>query len=254
MPTTAAVPLLLAAAIAVWPAGIARRRLRALAPARADPTPMRLPAPSTLVPPAAAALAWPVLGPAGALSALVLATLVRAAHRRRKAVRARLTAADGLAESLRAMVAELRAGATPVAAAESAAADAPPQAADVLRTAAAAARLGGQPPLSETTTAGAQIARAWHLATHHGLPLADTLDAVRSDIEERARFARRVDARMAGPRASAAVLACLPAAALLLGQSTGADPLAVLADTMPGQLLLLAGTAFAAVGLRWAEH
>ncbi|UVS76603.1 type II secretion system F family protein [Actinokineospora sp. UTMC 2448] len=252
--TAAVAPLLLAAAIGVWPADVARRRLRALQGDRASPRTLRLPESGALAPVLLALLAWAVLGPAGAVAALVLAVLVRGASRRRKRMRAALVADDGLAESLRAMVAELRAGATPVAAAESAAEDAPQEVAVMLRSAAAAARLGGQPPLPESSTAATQIIRAWQLATHHGLPLAAVLDAVRVDLEQRTRFARQVDARMSGTRASACVLVCLPGVALLLGQTAGADPLAVLADTTLGQLLLLVGAAFAAVGLRWSER
>lgn len=257
--STAVAPLLLAAAIGVWPSGLGRRRLRALyPPARAAPGRVRLPAAAVSVPVTAGLVAWPLLGPAGAVAGLMLAFLVRRAIGGRRAGRAALTAVDGLAEALRALVAELRAGASPVAAAESAAEDAPPTVATALRSAAAAARLGGQAeyPLSGTEfdAAGARIGRAWQLAAQHGLPLADVLDAVRVDLEQRVRFARQVEARMAGPRASTTVLACLPAVAVLLGQGSGAGPLAVLAGSGVGQLLLLVGSALIGAGLLWSEH
>ncbi|MFC7612518.1 type II secretion system F family protein [Actinokineospora soli] len=248
--TTALTPLLLATALGVWPANPARRRLRALRPSTRRP--LRPPPLQPLIPPAAALLAWPLLGPAGALATLLLAILTRAAIRKRRKARDEVEALDALAECLRSLVAELRAGTNPVVAVESAAEDAPPGAAEVLRSAAAAARLGGTPDIDDGP--GGQIVQAWHLAHHHGLPLAGVLDSVRLDLEQRARFARQVDARMAGPRASAAVLACLPVVAVLLGQVSGADPVAVLADTSLGQVLLLVGAALAGAGLRWTEH
>lgn len=250
---TALPPLLLAAALGVWPAHAARRRLRTLAVNRATTQARRLPKAAGVAPFAVAALAWWALGPAGALAGLLLAVFVRSAVRRARAGRRNVAALDALAESLRSLVAELRAGANPVAAAESAADEAPPDVAAVLRTAAVAARLGGEPDVPDTRAA-AQIVRAWRLATQHGLPLADVLDSVRGDLEQRARFARQVEARMAGPRASAVVLAVLPVLALLLGQAAGAQPLAVLTDTVAGQLLLLLGVTLVAAGLRWAEH
>ena len=61
-------------------------------------------------------------------------------------------------------------------------------------------------------------------------------------------------ARMAGPRASTAVLAALPGFGLLLGELSGARPLHVLSGTPPGQVLLVAGAALVCAGLLWTER
>lgn len=161
------------------------------------------------------------------------------------------------------MVAELRAGAHPASAAEAAAVDAQPSAATAMRAIAAAARLDGDldRALAASRTANPttahvlnQVARAWVLAQRHGLPLAEVLDAVRGDLETRRRFARQVLARMAGPRATATILALLPAIGLALGEAMGAHPLRVLTATPSGQLLLLVGVALACAGVAWSAR
>jgi len=72
-----------------------------------------------------------------------------------------------------------------------------------------------------------QLARAWRVSAKHGVALADVLDATRRDLDQRAAFARQVHARMAGPRASAAVLAGLPVFGVLLGELSGARPVRI---------------------------
>jgi tight adherence protein B len=166
---------------------------------------------------------------------------------------------DGLAEALRSMVAELRTGAHPATAAEAAAVDAQAAAARAMRAIAAAARLDGDVHRALTVTqptvpALGQVSRAWTLAGRHGLPLAEVLDAVRGDLQARARFARQVLARMAGPRASATILALLPAFGLALGEAMGARPLHVLTGTGSGQLLLLTGVTLACTGVAWSAR
>ncbi|HEX7307823.1 type II secretion system F family protein, partial [Lentzea sp.] len=148
----------------------------------------------------------------------------------------------------------------PAAAAEGAARDTPKPADEVLRAAAAAAKLGGdvertlrglRQPLLETATD--QLAKAWHVSAKHGVALADVLDATRRDLDEQAAFARQVNARMAGPRASAAVLAGLPVLGILLGELSGARPVHVLTQTAAGQFLLVLGAVFLAAGLWWTR-
>ncbi|HVK20864.1 MAG TPA: hypothetical protein VM677_05840 [Actinokineospora sp.] len=98
------------------------------------------------------------------------------------------------------------------------------------------------------------LLRAWRLATRHGLALAEVIEAVRVDLDHRVRFARQVDARMAGPRASAVMLAVLPVLALLLGESMGAAPIAVLIGSTAGQTLLVIGVALACAGVTWTAR
>lgn len=177
--------------------------------------------------------------------------------------RNQLSSAEAMTDAVQAMVAELRSGAHPVVAAESAAKDAREPARSVLTSVAATARLGGDPAPaldrsalehSELAPVLRPLGHAWALAQRHGLPLADVLDAVCRDVTGRVRFAHRVHARMAGPRASGTVLAVLPLLGVLLGTGMGADPLRVLFTGSLGQFLLAVGTSLICVGLYWINR
>jgi tight adherence protein B len=254
-------PLLVGLAVLCWPTTRCASRLRTLTSASTRRV-LRLPRPTTIFVALAIGgtvtiLSGPVAGLAGALAAAT-------AHRRwaaRHTMRSTLAAIDALAEALRSMVSDLRAGAHPATAAESAAVDARQGAADAMRAIAAAARLDGDIDRAlassrtrspATATVLTQLSRAWKLAQRHGLPLAEVLDAVRGDLETRVRFSRQVIARMAGPRASATILALLPVIGLVLGQAMGARPLHVLTGTPAGQLLLLIGITLACAGTAWS--
>jgi tight adherence protein B len=256
---------LLAFATLCWPASRSSARLRAILGASPQPTgPRRVPKPTTTgLALLAGAAGWAVGGAGGGIAAaLAIATAWRRWTARRT-TRRTLAAVDGLAEALRSMVAELRAGAHPATAAESAAVDAEPHAAWAMRAVAAAARLDGD--VERALTAGqdrapvtgqvlGQLSRAWTLVQRHGLPLAEVLDSVSGDLEARARFARQVLARMAGPRASATILALLPAIGIALGEAMGARPAHVLTGTGPGQLLLVLGVGLACAGVAWSAR
>lgn len=247
--------LLLAAAALAWPSDVASRRLRTFT---AHPRPMLLRKPRHMGPSAALAAALvsacvvaPGVGVAAAMAALTVWHQVR--DRRR--IRSTLAATAGLAEAIRALVAELVSGAHPADAAEGAARDAHPAVAVTLRSAAAAVRLGGDiDGAFGATGPEAAVGRAWRLATRHGLALADVLDAVRGELDHRVRFARQVLARMAGPRAGAMVLAGLPVVGLLLGQAMGAAPLTVLTTSVGGQVLLVVGVALECAGVLWSAR
>jgi len=245
-----------AAAVLTWPATPAARRLRDLTGARRR-VKLRLPRPSSVTLAATATvIGWLVAGPGGAIAALFATVTARRRWQARGDLNRSLSAVDGLTEAVRSLVAGLRAGAHPADAAESAATDAHPTAATSMRALAAAARLGGDVRLALEATSSQtlapslnRISRAWILAQRHGLPLADILDAVTRDLDQRVRFARQVLARMSGPRTSAMVLAVLPALGVALGEAIGAHPLLML--TGPGHLLLAIGVALLCAGVAW---
>lgn len=213
-------------------------------------------------------------GPGGALAAAMVTGTATGRWRAGRDRRAAATAATGLSDALGVLVAELRAGAHPGDAVRAAAdADSAPDASsntspnmstDVARALAAvagAATLGGDVPAALRSVGPAplrswlgRLADAWSLADRYGIPLADLCDAVRSDTEHRVRFAAEVQARLAGPRATASVLAGLPLLGLALGHALGAAPLRVLSATTVGQVLLVVGTALACAGVRWSAH
>jgi tight adherence protein B len=250
----------LALAIGALPAGPARFRLAALgSPAGGVGGARALPGAVAVA--AGALTGLIVLGPAGALvgSAGAVAWRRSRAHRRRDRSATATTAA--LADALDRITEEVRAGAHPAAALRGAAADAEP-ARTVLRPAAAAAELGHgvaaaltdegvrRPEVARTLR---QIAGAWTLADRHGVPLADLLAGVHADLRWRLAYAGRVDAALAGPRATAAVLTGLPVLGILLGELVGAAPLQVLRSGLLGQALVLCGVGLAAAGAAWAR-
>lgn len=262
----------LAAAGVCWPAGAGRDRLGRLrrrwaAPA-AGPNSRRwvdqswldrrwLPLSVVLCAGFGALLA----GPGGGLAAAMAGATALARWRAGRERRAGTASATGLSDALAVVVAELRAGAHPGQAIRVAGTDSHADATRALSTAAAAARLGGDVPVALRRAGPAvldpwlgRVADAWSLADRHGIPLADLLDAVRADTEHRVRFAAELQARLAGPRATSAVLAGLPLFGLVLGHAVGAAPLRVLSATPAGQLLLVVGTGLACAGVLWSAR
>ncbi|MGH3914232.1 MAG: type II secretion system F family protein [Pseudonocardiaceae bacterium] len=200
-------------------------------------------------------------GPAGGLAAALVIGTTTLRWRAGRARRVETMAAAGLSDALGVLVAELRAGTHIGDAAMAAAVDGHPDTGRVLTAAVAAARLGGDVPAVLRGTGPQQLrpwlrrlADAWSLADRHGIPLADLLDAVRADTDHRVRFAAELAARLAGPRATAAVLAGLPLLGLALGQAVGAAPLRVLGHTGAGQALLVIGTGLACTGVLWSAR
>lgn len=265
----AGVVLMLASAVGCWPAGPGRYRLAALLPgdrrlgrpwARAHPSLVAGAAARAVLGMAAIALLGGLLaGPAGAVASAMLGGL--GLHRRRAAFRRRHNQAElaTLMEALGVITTELRAGAHPANAAAAAAAGTD-AAHRVFASVAVGARLGANVPSLLRRHAAAstipdelgRLAAAWALAERHGVALAELLDAVRADLDARVRLAGQVSAQLAGPKASAAVLAGLPLLGVALGQGIGADPWHVLTATAPGQLLLITGTALACAGVIWS--
>lgn len=249
--------LLLALALLATPPATARRRLRALRRDGRSPVSVRRWLSRAVNGPAVGAFGAVVgvsLGVGGVVAGALLALTLWRMHVGRRKERAEREAKQAVAEGLAAFVAELRSGADPVRAALGAAEDADPPAAELFATVAATAERGGDVEKALAHTEGRQLARAWRLSSDHGVPLADVLEAVRDDLRRRAAFVGQVHARMAGPRASAAVLAGLPVLGVLLGELTGSHPLGVLAGTGVGQVLLVLGVALVCAGLRWSTH
>ncbi|WP_345418534.1 type II secretion system F family protein, partial [Actinomycetospora chlora] len=212
---------------------------------------------------AAAALGAVVAGAGGAVASVLLAATLQH-HRRAAGVeRARADATAGLGEALASFAAEIRAGAPPAAAAASAGTDAHPVAARVMTLVGATAHLGGDVPAAlraarsrESTVAEHldRLAGAWALADRHGIALAVPAAAVADDLRARGRLAGGLRARLAGPRATAAVLAGLPVLGVLLGEGIGARPWAVLTGGLVGQVLLVVGVGLVCAGLAWTER
>ncbi|MDD7941716.1 type II secretion system F family protein [Actinomycetospora lutea] len=255
---------LVAAALATWPAPSAARRLATPAtPRRGRPALSGLLRRRAVLLPGAAVLGLGVAGVGGALAAVVLAATLSRHRAAAGAERERTAATGALAEALSSFAAEIRAGAPPATAAASAGADAHPAAARVMTLLGATAHLGGDVPAAlraartREPALGAHLDRlagAWALADRHGIALAGPAGAVAHDLRARARMAGGLRARLAGPRATAAVLAGLPVLGLLLGEGIGARPWAVLTGGLVGQGLLVVGVGLVCAGLAWTER
>jgi tight adherence protein B len=251
--------LLLAGALACLPDRVAADRLATLWPRRGRTRrPRRLGGPMVI----GALAGLLTAGPGGALAGALVAITVDRARTGRAALAAQTTAAGELADALRRITEELRAGSHPATALAGVTADGP-VAARLLAPAATAARLGDDVPTAlireqdsglEAAAELGRVAAAWSLAERHGVPLADVLVGVHDDIRWRVRFGAGVRAQLAGPRATAGVLTALPGLGVALGQLLGADPIGVLRGGPLGQTLLVVGLGLIAAGRAWTEQ
>jgi tight adherence protein B len=124
----------------------------------------------------------------------------------------------------------------------------------------AAARYGGDVPAALRRAAGrpgaeglAAVAACWQVAVDGGASLATGLDRVAQSLRAERDQREELRSQLAGPRATALVLAALPLAGLLLGAAMGVQPLRVLLHTAPGLGCLAAGVALEWAGLSWAS-
>ncbi|GAA2538274.1 type II secretion system F family protein [Streptomyces fimbriatus] len=157
-----------------------------------------------------------------------------------------------------ALAGEVRAGRQPGAALLSAARDSGGLG-DAQAAVLAAARFGGDVPEALAAAAGQPgagglrgLAACWRVAVDQGAGLADGLDRLEAAL--RAERDQRADlrAQLAGARATAVMLAGLPAVGLALGTALGADPLRILLHTPSGLGCLAAGGVLEGLGLWWA--
>ncbi|MEB3048437.1 type II secretion system F family protein [Mycolicibacter sp. MYC123] len=196
------------------------------------------------------------------VAAAVLAVTTALRYRRRIRERRARAESDALEAALDILVAELRVGAHPVRAFAVAAAETGHAAvAAGLHGVVARARLGADVATGLRYAAGSsalpanweRLAVYWGLAGDHGLAVATLMQAAQRDITARQRFSARADAGMAGARASATILGCLPVLGVLLGQLVGARPLAFLLGGSGG-VLAVVGVSLVCAGMLWADR
>ena len=212
-----------------------------------------------------------LLGAAGFASAaspalllVAVMTVVGLAVWRRRRHRARRRHEEGqlLAAALEILVGELRVGAHPLQAFTVAAAESAGPVGDSLRAVAARARLGADVVAGLESAAAEsavpaywqRLAVFWELAVQHGLPMSVLIRAAHRDVVDRQRFAAQTGAALAGARATAAILAGLPALGIVLGQLIGAAPLEFLFGPGVGGAFLVVGVGLIGAGLWWADR
>lgn len=203
-----------------------------------------------------------VLGPVLAL--LALAAGAAAARAVELSRRSRSAAAErsGARQACRVLAAELAAGRSPADALAAAREPATGAVAEALRSAAAAARLGGDVPAALVTAAPDSavapllraLAACWTVCAGTGSGLAAAVQRLEEGLQAEQDLRRTVDAELAGPRATAVLLAGLPGVGLLMAAGLGADPWHVLLETPVGLVCLAAGLGLDALGLWWTQR
>ncbi|HEX2903408.1 MAG TPA: type II secretion system F family protein [Jatrophihabitans sp.] len=193
----------------------------------------------------------PLAGPVPALLAAAAGWVGLIAWRQLGAERIATAERARLVEVVSALAAEQATGASVTAALASVAADAGPWQASFDRAARLAslgrdpaAALAEHPPLRP-------LAIALGMAGQTGAGLSQVLPRLRSDAQSRQRSRRALAAAVAGPRASAFMLAGLPVLGLMMGAALGAHPIQLLTATVPGLVALSVGTGFELAGVLW---
>lgn len=213
----------------------------------------------TLLPAAGCGVLLLVFGPSGVLLAATAALLVAAGVWLHASARRRRAGERGRRETIEAcdaLSAEMRAGQAAARALHRAAEQHP-----ALWPAARACLLGGDVPAAlrrHADTAGcsgmATVAAAWQVAEGSGSGLVGALERVAESLRADDATRAEVTAALSPARATARLLAVLPAFGLLLGSGLGGDPLGLLLRTPAGNGLLLAGVGLALAGTVWVER
>lgn len=255
---------LLAAALAVllWPAPPVGRRARSV-PAGAGMTIRRrwsgaLPVPGTVAVVVAAVVAVLSTPLVTGLAAL-LAFLAARSWTARARVRRSEDRLQTLTEALGALGGELRSGRSFEAGAAAAVAGCADEEcaaalARALRAPGVSVPPAGAAPDPEFDAALARVSAGVLLSARTGCSLAAVTAAVEDDLRAGQRLRQELRTATAGPRASALLLAGLPALGLAMGSGVGADPWRVLTTTAPGQVLLVVGVGLELLGLLWSER
>ncbi|WP_026919783.1 type II secretion system F family protein [Gordonia shandongensis] len=254
MSPAALVAITVAAVLVLWPKSLVERRVDAMSAAAPSSGPGRLDPWWAIWAGPATALVFAGAGPA--VAGALVAALVAVRRRRARRAAAREAEVADLVRGLAVMCAELSVGAPTVTACRAAADEldrsgATSPVGEELSRMAARAELGGAPGGPDEGVAG-RLAHAWSTSLQYGLPVADSLAALRADLTARGEFAARTAAGLAGPRATAAVLAGLPVLGILLGEGMGAGPVHVLMGTGIGNALLVVGTLLVVAGMEWS--
>jgi len=99
-----------------------------------------------------------------------------------------------------------------------------------------------------------RLAMCWQVSERSGSSLAPAVARLTATLRDEEQVRREVAAQLAGPRATAVLLALLPLFGLSMGSALGADPLAVLLGTPIGRGCLAVGVLLEAIGLLWTAR
>lgn len=96
-----------------------------------------------------------------------------------------------------------------------------------------------------------QLAACWQVGAETGAGLAASVGRLAATARAAEDVRVDLEGQLAGPRATARMLALLPLVGIGFGMMLGSDPLAWLLGTTPGRLCLLAGAVLTMVGTFW---
>jgi tight adherence protein B len=106
---------------------------------------------------------------------------------------------------------------------------------------------------AEASPAWSMLAAAWAVADAAGAPLAGCLAVLADALRSEAQLRREAAAALAGPAASARLVAALPVIAVAFGALLGFDTIGVLVGNPIGLSCLVAGSALLWAGARWSR-
>ncbi|MEW9527620.1 type II secretion system F family protein [Microbispora sp. NPDC049125] len=220
---------------------------------------------------AAAFAAWVWAGPGAGVARLAVLTgsssgsvvrrgwAVLAGRRRPRASAAAWRLAS--IELCQSLAAELAGGRTPAEAMARAVASADPPDPAVLVPVVVAARDGGDVAAAlqmAASTGGGEgllrLAACWRVSVTVGGGLTALVERVGTSLRDAEAHRQEVSAQLAGPRATARMLAGLPALGLLMAAGLGMNPLSFLLGGPAGLACLAAGMALDAAGLWWTRR
>ncbi|MFG2893881.1 type II secretion system F family protein [Streptomyces sp. NPDC048248] len=98
------------------------------------------------------------------------------------------------------------------------------------------------------------VAACWRVAVEGGAGLAAGLERIADGLRSQRDQREELRAQLAGPRATALMLALLPVCGLLMGTALGADPLRVLLHTPVGWGCLVIGGLLEWGGVAWTAR
>ncbi|TDE31014.1 type II secretion system protein [Actinomadura sp. 6K520] len=98
------------------------------------------------------------------------------------------------------------------------------------------------------------LAACWRIGSERGGTLAAVLDGLAAALRDEEAQRQEVSVQLAGPRATARLLAALPLLGLAMASALGAHPIPFLFGTLPGLACLITGTTLNLTGLYWTHH
>ncbi|RAY14843.1 type II secretion system protein [Actinomadura craniellae] len=98
------------------------------------------------------------------------------------------------------------------------------------------------------------LAACWRIGAERGGTFGTVIEGLAGSLREEEAQRREVASQLAGPRATARLLAALPLLGLAMAGALGARPLAFLFGTIPGAICLVLGLGLDALGLHWTRR